>query len=83
MQNNLGKTGGPQMWERVTESSANKVFSVESTAENDWKPKATDEAKESLRRNKYSTLQQLEKHTANITAASNQMILQMTCHKSI
>lgn len=53
LERNLRKNWGPQTWERqLTESSANKVFDdgAESTVrklENDWKWKATDEAKES------------------------------------
>lgn len=45
LEKNLGKSWGPQTWERVTESSANRVFinSAESTARNDQKRKATDE----------------------------------------
>ena len=59
LEKSLGKSWGPQTWERVTDSSANRVFidSAERTArklENDRKRKATDEAKESRRQHKYS-----------------------------
>ena len=59
LEKNLRKSWGPQMWERVMESSANGVFidSAERRVrklENDRKRKATDAAKESRRQNKYS-----------------------------
>ena len=59
LEKNLGKSWGPQTWERVTESSANGVFidSAENRArklENDRKRKATDAAKESRRQQTYS-----------------------------
>ncbi len=59
LRKNLGKRWGPPTWEKMTGSPANQVFvdTVESSAkkvEKDRKRKATDEAKDSRRRSKFS-----------------------------
>ena len=59
LQQNLGKIWGPPTWEKMTNSLPNQVFidTVESCAkkvETTRKRKATEKAKESRRRSKYS-----------------------------
>ena len=59
LQKNLGKCWGPSTWEKMTSSPANQVFvdtaqSSAKKADKDRKRKATEEAKGSRRRSKYS-----------------------------
>ena len=65
LQQNMGKTWGPAVWSKMTDSSPNQVFinateSIAKKAESDRKRKATETAKEARRKSKYAKMDNSE-----------------------